>query len=226
MKTNAPDWMPDRWRDQPRWRLWYNMLRKDHCLVRLLVPNAHRVTDELWRAGQLLPHSFAIWRRRGIRTVLNLRGRVKFATWVLAKQAAERQGLQYLDFGLRSRALPSREELLGLLDLLDRAAYPILLHCKSGSDRTGLAAGIYLIHRLGLDAEAAQRQLSLKYLHLRKGKAGVLRLVLTSYGEAARRTGISFRDWVTTGYDAERLAESWGEWNWRSLFLEQMLQRE
>ncbi len=224
--TTRSDWIPERWQGQPRWRLWYNMLRKDHCLVRFLVPNAHRVTDDLWRAGQLLPHSFPIWRRRGIRTVINLRGRVKFATWVLAKQAAEREGLSYLDFGMRSRALPTREELLALLELLDTAAYPVLLHCKSGSDRTGLVAAIYLIHRLGFTVAEAERQLSLRYLHLRKGKAGVLRLVLTSYGEAAEQSGIAFRDWVSCAYDADGLATAWGDWNWRSLFLERVLQRE
>lgn len=220
------EWMPERWKGRSRLALWHSMLFKDHCLVRWVLPNAHRVTDELWRCGQPLPFNFAGWRRRGIRTVINLRGAVKFASWVLAREAAERQGLVFVNYGLRSRDLPTRDELLGLLDLLDSAAYPVLLHCKSGSDRTGLVAGIYLIHRLGRSPAEAQRQLTLRYLHMRNGKAGVLRLVLTSYARAVAERPIAFRAWVETAYDPAPLAASWGEWTWRSAVMERLLRRE
>ncbi len=222
----SDDWIPARWQGKARWRLWRNMLFQDHCLVRWVVPNAHRVTDQLWRAGQPLPFHFAGWRRRGIRTVINLRGPIKFASWVLSRQAAERQGLAYINYGLRSRDLPTREELLGLLDLLDSATYPVLLHCKSGSDRTGLVAGIYLIHHLGKTAAEAQRQLTFRYLHLRNGKAGVLRLVLTSYATAVAAAPIAFRDWVATAYDPVPLKAAWGDWTWRSAVMERLLRRE
>ncbi len=217
------DWIPERWRGVPRGRQWRNMLFKDHCLVRWPIPNAHRVTDEFWRAGQPLPFHFARWRRRGIRTVVNLRGPVKFASWVLAREAAERQGLAYVNYGLRSRDLPTREELLGLLELLDGAQYPLLIHCKSGSDRTGLVAGIYLIHRRGATPAEALRQLRFKYLHMKSGKAGVLRLVITAFAESGER---DFRRWVETAYDPAPLAARWGEWTWRGALFERLLRRE
>src|SRR5262249_6355598 len=56
-----------------------------------------------------------------------------------------------------------------LLDLLDRCRYPLLIHCKSGSDRTGLVSGLYLMARLGEPPDRALRAFSMAYGHVPLG---------------------------------------------------------
>jgi hypothetical protein len=61
---------------------------------------------------------------------------------------------------------PSRRELLTLLDLFARCSYPLLIHCKSGADRTGLASGLYLMARRGVDPMRAESAFSLAHAHI------------------------------------------------------------
>jgi protein tyrosine/serine phosphatase len=48
---------------------------------------------------------------------------------------------------------------------MERAEKPILIHCKAGSDRTGLAAALYLLTVNKPDEAAAEGQLSIRFGH-------------------------------------------------------------
>jgi hypothetical protein len=61
---------------------------------------------------------------------------------------------------------PQRRELLTLLDLFEHCSYPLLIHCKSGSDRTGLATALYLMSRKAVAPERALRAFALTYGHI------------------------------------------------------------
>ena len=52
---------------------------------------------------------------------------------------------------------------------------PVLLHYKTGADRTVLAAGIYLLSSVDLVNRIAKRQLSWRYLHFGQGRKRILR---------------------------------------------------
>jgi hypothetical protein len=56
-----------------------------------------------------------------------------------------------IPFGLR----PLREELFALITVFENCRYPLLIHCLTGADRTGLASGIYLMAILGRPPERA-----------------------------------------------------------------------
>ena len=62
---------------------------------------------------------------------------------------ARDQGLEFYDLPMSACRRPTRRELLVLLDLFEHCRYPLLIHCKSGSDRTGLASALYLMSRRG-----------------------------------------------------------------------------
>jgi protein tyrosine/serine phosphatase len=79
----------------------------------------------------------------------------------------------------------------------------VLIHCKSGADRAGLASAIWLMVMEGRPVEEARAMLSWRYLHLRWSRTGVLDLVLDSYGARNAAAPIGFEDWVATEYDAE-----------------------
>jgi hypothetical protein len=55
--------------------LWYfDMLVIDHGTFRLFYVNQHRLGDRAWRSAQPMPHHIRALKRRGLRTVINLRG--------------------------------------------------------------------------------------------------------------------------------------------------------
>jgi hypothetical protein len=58
------------------------------------------------------------------------------------------------------------EDLNAIMIILRNAPKPILIHCKSGADRTGLIAALYQYVQEGRSAEEAASQLSIVYGHL------------------------------------------------------------
>jgi protein tyrosine phosphatase (PTP) superfamily phosphohydrolase (DUF442 family) len=99
-------------------------------------------------------------------SILNLRGGSRADPWYAAEVDAARDlGIAFYDLPLGATRRPSRRELLLLLDLFDRCRYPLLIHCKSGSDRTGLASALYLMARRGVAPERALDAFSIGYGH-------------------------------------------------------------
>lgn len=91
-------------------------------------------------------------------SILNLRGGSPRDPWYAAEVRAAAEGhVDFYDYPLSAVRRPSRRDLLTLLDVLESCRYPLLVHCKSGSDRTGLAVALYLLARRGVaprDAES------------------------------------------------------------------------
>src|SRR4029077_7746227 len=81
-----------------------------------------------------------------LRSILNLRGGTPADWWYEAEvKAAQASGVWFYDFPLSATRRPTRRELLVLIDILKSCSYPLLIHCKSGADRTGLASALYLM---------------------------------------------------------------------------------
>ena len=132
---NSPDWL----RPTIGPGLCYaEMLILDYGFVRMLYNNRHKLSDKVWRSAQPAPHHIRQAANRGIKTVVNLRGDQSFGTHWLEDQACRKNGIKLVNFKLRSRAAPSREELKAAKALLETIEYPILIHCNSGADRAGL----------------------------------------------------------------------------------------
>ncbi len=210
-----------------RARAWANMVLSDHGVFRLAYLNLHRVGDRFWRAAQPAPHQIArLARRAGIRTVVTLRGGREFGAWPLEKEACERAGLKLEEFVLRSRAAPERETILALPDFFARIAYPVLVHCKSGADRAGFMAALYvLIVEKGSAAEALD-QLHWRFGHFRFAKTGILDAFILRYREEGEARGIPFLDWVRDVYDPQALERDFRPGFWSTLLADRLLKRE
>lgn len=104
---------------------------------------------------------------QGVRSVLNLRGTSPGSDWYQAEIAAARDlGLVHRDFAMSaSRALGS-DDIAALIALMRDMPKPLLVHCKSGADRTGLAAALYVIALAGGSEWQAELQLSPLYGHI------------------------------------------------------------
>ena len=199
----------------------------DHGFLRLRFRNLHRISPEMYRANQPSPEH--IWRyssELGLKTILNLRGRSPKGYYVLEKEACERNGVALVDFQVFSRDAPTRETVLAARSLFETIAYPALMHCKSGADRAGLMAVLYMHFRQGQAIEQAKAQLSFKYLHIREGKTGMLDFFFEAYLKDGKPKGLSFEAWVEHDYDRAALKAAFLHTWKQKLNLDQLLRRE
>lgn len=126
------------------------------------------VSGEVYRSAQ--PNAAQLTEYRdayGIRSVINLRGIAPRAHWYRQEVTqSEALGLNHYDFPMSARHELTAEQARQLATLMRDAPKPLLIHCKAGSDRTGLAAALYLAADAGVSEEQAESQLSIAYGHI------------------------------------------------------------
>lgn len=199
----------------------------DHGFLRARFRNLHRISDEMFRANQPSPEHIARYASElGLKTIINLRGQSPKGYYLLEKEASARHGIELVDFQVFSREIPTPEAVLAAKRLFDSIAYPALMHCKSGADRAGIMAVLYMHFRQGLLIEKALEQLSFKYLHIRHGKTGVLDFFFETYLAEGAAKGLSFTDWVTQGYDRAALKARFLNSRKSKVNVDQLLGRE
>jgi protein tyrosine/serine phosphatase len=204
----------------------YNL--NDHAFLRLGFSNAHWLGDKMVRTSQLWPHQLRWWRdRAGIRTVVNLRGGFDASFYALEKDACDRLGLNLVNFTMRSRAVPSRDQILGAKRLFETIEYPALMHCKSGADRASVMSALYAHFQLGQPIEQAMQQLSFRYLHMKSSKTGVLDRLFETYLAEGEPAGLSFLAWVESpAYDPDAIAAGFKPSWWGHAMTDWLLRRE
>lgn len=203
-----------------------DMLLVDHGVFRLFYQNRHKLADGAWRSAQPAPHQIRYLARKGIRTIVNLRGERHCGSYWLERQACARSGIHLEDFQVRSRAAPSKVEVLAARDLFKRIEYPMLMHCKSGADRAGLMSALYLIVKEKVPVATAASQLSLKFGHVRQADTGILDHFFERYLEDDAKNPIGFFDWVEHVYDPDELKRSFAAKGWANVLINSVLRRE
>ncbi len=209
-----------------RLRAWANMLLADHGAFRLVYLNKHRVSERLWRSAQPAPHQIARLKAEGVRTLVNLRGGREHGSWQLQKEACDRLWLDLVEFVVRSREAPDRDTILRAREFFGNLRYPAVLHCKSGADRAGFVAALYLILQEGRPVAEAVRQLSLRYGHFRFAKTGILDAFFERYRVEGEAKGIPFLEWVERIYDPEALTRDFRPRFWSDFVVEKIVRRE
>ena len=202
-------------------------LWNDHAYLRLGFSNAHWISDELVRTNQPWPFQLAAWKRRGVKTIINLRGGFDASFHALEKDACRRLGLTLVDFTITSREVPSRARVHGAKDLFETIEYPALMHCKSGADRAGIMSVFYMHFRQGRTIREALDQLSLTDLHIKQGKTGVLDYTVERYLAEGEPAGQTFLEWVDSpAYDEAGIKADFRSRMWGRLLTEGVLKRE
>ena len=185
---------------------YFDLFAIDHGIFRSIYSNTHRVTPELWRSSQPAPYQIGRLARRGIRTVVNMRGVRDCGSYRLEAAACARHGIALINFPLlRSRFPPDKHAVRRLQELIEKIEYPALVHCKSGADRAGLFSTLYLIIREDAPAEQAVRQLDLYYGHIKQAHTGVLDHFFERYIAHNQQTPTPFLTWLETVYDPEEV---------------------
>lgn len=134
-----------------------------------LLGNKHEVVPgQFYRSAQLGPAELQSYvQAHHIHTVLNLRGDNTGAPWYDDELAASKAlGVEHLDFRMSASHVLKKDEALSLIALMRDAPKPLLIHCRSGADRTGLASALY-VAAIAKQAEwRAEKQLWITYGHI------------------------------------------------------------
>jgi protein tyrosine/serine phosphatase len=131
--------------------------------------NFHPVIDgQLYRSAQPTAEQLVSYvRANGIKTVINLRGYHPGVEWYDQEVATTKDlGIKHIDFGMSASKMISPQKAAEIVSLMASAPKPILIHCQSGADRSGLVAALYVRKVAGLDDYRAQGQLSFYYGHV------------------------------------------------------------
>jgi protein tyrosine phosphatase (PTP) superfamily phosphohydrolase (DUF442 family) len=170
--------------------------------------NFHAVLPgEVYRCGQPTgPNLERFVREHGIRTVVNLRGCCPGADWYRAEaEAASALGVSLEDVNFSATRLPSPQSVGQLVELIDRADYPILFHCQQGADRTGLASALAVLLRTDATLEEGLRNLGLATGHLAVGRTRHVDRFFAFYAEYLAKTATThspdtLRAWIRDDY--------------------------
>ncbi len=133
-----------------------------------LTGNIHEVEPGvLYRSAQLEPDPLAtLVQTRHIRTVVNLRGAFPGQPLYEAEVAAVHgAGAEIISLPMSANREPDALLLAQLRETLRTAPRPILIHCKSGADRTGLAVALFELLEQHRPVAEAAAQLSFRYGH-------------------------------------------------------------
>jgi len=131
--------------------------------------NFHIVSaGRIYRSAQMSAEGFTrVIQEESIKSIINLRGENADQDWYQEETStAQRLGVQHYDFALSAGHEVNDEEIDRILETINRAPKPMLIHCKSGSDRTGLVGALYLYSLEGQSAESADRELTIFYGHV------------------------------------------------------------
>lgn len=203
-----------RWRrswplSRPSFWVWlcayFELYWRDHGFLRPFYNAPFELAPGVWRSNQPSPARLRKLARQGFKTIVNLRGVSEHGFHFLERQACDALGLKLLNLKLYSRQMPSKAHLQALHQGFMQLEKPALLHCKSGADRAGLAAALYLIMMENRPVEEAMEQLSWRFLHVRAAKTGRLDYMLQAYARAIALQPMAFMDWVEHHYQPEQL---------------------
>ncbi len=178
----------------------------DHAILRYLWTNEAEIAPGVFRMNQPYPARIRALKKRGINNILNLRGPDTFAHYLYEKKVTEEEGITLWDRKLYARKAPKPERVAAVFEAFDEIPRPFALHCKSGADRAGFASALFLIDQENVPVAEAKKQLSLRFVHQRYTKTGILDHILDTYEKRLNEKGpIPIRDWFATEYDHNAL---------------------
>ncbi|WP_245411781.1 dual specificity protein phosphatase family protein [Phyllobacterium leguminum] len=140
-----------------------------YCAGLQLTDNFHVIAaGEAYRSAQPTPAEIDAYSKEyGIKTIINLRGASPDSRWYRAEEhEAAKLGITLIDFRMSAGEELTQARAAQLIAILEKAQKPILIHCKAGADRSGLASALYLAVVDRAKKSTAGQQISLRYGHI------------------------------------------------------------
>ena len=154
-------------------------------------------------------------RRNQLGTVVNLRGGSAADEFYRHEvETVQRLGVEFYDLPISATRRPTRRELMLALSVLDRCQYPILIHCKWGSDRTGLLSALYRLVILGESPESALNAFTTSHGHFAAFGPQKLHEPFDEYAAWLRagerqHNPATFRSWLEKDYQSDDVFVEW-----------------
>ena len=180
----------------------------DHGILRTFWHNFEEVSTGVYRSNHPDHKRFETYAAMGIKTILNLRGVAKQPHYLFEEESCKKLGLTLVTIGMSARQAPKKGQLQKVIAAFKTLERPFLVHCKSGADRTGLVAALYLMVHDNQPVEVARRQLSFRFLHIRRTATGILDHFFDVYAARNAQSPIAITEWIETEYDADALTQS------------------
>jgi hypothetical protein len=141
-------------------------------------------------------------------SILNLRGGTPADPWYKDEvKTAKSHNVEFYDYPMIATRRPLRRDLLTLIDFMRSSPFPLLIHCKHGADRTGLAVAIYRMVCLNEPPDRAKQAFSIFHGHIPIAGTQRLHDPLDEYEawldeQKLPHTPDRFRGWVKDFYQA------------------------
>lgn len=131
--------------------------------------NFHAITPgEAYRCAQPDYQELEYYQKTyGIRSIINLRGRNTGEKWYSQEiRFSAENGIAHYDIALSASSEPTARQVHELMVIFRTAPRPVLIHCMSGADRSGLVAAMWKVVVDGEPKSVADRQLSIRFGHI------------------------------------------------------------
>jgi len=130
--------------------------------------NFHTVIkNEVYRSKQLNKKEFISYiKKYKIKSILNLRGYHPDTTWYKNEiESTKALKVKHYDYGMSALHYYDVDQINKIISIITNAPKPILIHCRAGSDRTGLISAVYVYAIAHKSFQEASDHLSIKYGH-------------------------------------------------------------
>ncbi len=120
--------------------------------------NFHVVAPGVWRSGATNKRTIKRMQQHGLKTIVNFKRNEFYHR--KERRTAQKLGIQYYHYPMDPKAEPNEQVLNEILDVISNPAnQPVLIHCQSGKDRTGLIAALYKLKYTDVAFEAAYQEM-------------------------------------------------------------------
>ncbi|MCC7350454.1 MAG: tyrosine-protein phosphatase [Phycisphaerales bacterium] len=131
----------------------------------------------------------------GLRSIIKLNSRNAGSRSGQEESIASQLGIEMIYLPMAMHRLPSHQEMINLLEAIESAPRPVLIHCNAGADRTGLAAVMVAMMQGQSFDQAVKQQLSVRYLHVGVWGEDVDE-ILDQYQSDCQARGVSTGGWA------------------------------
>ena len=166
--------------------------------VRITLANFRVIVEgKAYRSAQPDAEELTSWvKKYGLKTVINLRGENSRQYYLDEKRVLDQAGVQLISMRFSAGRRPTIEEVKQLIDALETAERPILIHCMAGVDRSGLASVLAAMLIGEQKYRDAMEQLSLKYFRIMGKNEWDVTGIFTEYERYCQREGVDTGGWA------------------------------
>lgn len=193
-----------------RWaKLHYHVF--DHAFLRSFWTNFDEIGPGIYRSNQPTTGRFETYAEMGVKTIINLRGEDKYSYYLFEKETCDRLGMKLIDIKMWARMATKKARILEAIEAIRTSEKPLIFHCKSGADRTGLMGAVYKLVFEDATVDEARKQLGLRYIHLKQTATGIQDYILDVYEARLNLNQIGFEDWIRREYVGKQLQKGFDE---------------